>query len=698
MRDHSISREGKVRDHCFVPTMAVEEDELALSFMKEAMTKYGNKRSINGRPTIISTSYEGMMQFKKVYLFDLYRQLGIESSYIPLFKDGNAKYVRDEKEYLQFLPKPKKHKRSYLAKKIITVVGPESSGTTFLASALGLAVDIFEVDGINRQAMSSNEKWEIQHLSLPWGWRCEENQTTNIVESLVPAECFRYERDPAIESRLATQVFLNRDANAQRQPPPKKVSATHQQEEDQIRAKCRDQVKISQKKGPWTCGAKCGKDEYDGFALYPQRFSVNITSHIEWWLARGVDIKVIISLRDRHISSKGKLKTHCHLVDAGRKEDEVALSLMSEAIEKYRGTGRVITVSYEGLMRMQETYLFSLYKELGINSTYHPVFVDGNKKYTTDANAMLSAANIGKAVSDEQLQKPKIKPPPKPQENHPPPPRESLLPKKLITVIGGTTFLSTTLAIAAGAFPSEGRWVERGPQELVFENSMGKSATSSNGDWQVQQLNHLPQGQKCTGDVADLVLDTIGALVPEECVRLDASSLITSKDISECQKELHITEGYVLYPPRFFVNITSHIEWYLSHDVDITVVFVMRDQSISMKEKLRNDCRLLGLATKEEEVSLAIIKEAYAKYGKHGSLLKSGKERAIVLSYEGLLELKDVYLFDLYHKLGINSTYTPKYYEDGNAKYVADPKIKTAFRKENERHHKKAERKDFMPK
>ena len=62
---------------------------------------------------------------------------------------------------------------------------------------------------------------------------------------------------------------------------------------------------------------------------------MNISSHIEWYLSRGVDIKVILSMRDRHISSKGKLKSHCHLVDVGRREDEVALSLMTEAIEKY---------------------------------------------------------------------------------------------------------------------------------------------------------------------------------------------------------------------------------------------------------------------------------------------------------------------------------------------------------------------------
>jgi len=121
---------------------------------------------------------------------------------------------------------------------------------------------------------------------------------------------------------------------------------------------------------------------------------------------------------------------------------------------------------------------------------------------------------------------------------------------------------------------------------------------------------------------------------------------------------------------RFFVNITSHIEWYLSRGVDITVVLPMRDHSISMKEKLKDDCLMDARAEKDNEMALAIKKEAYKKYGKHGSLLKSGdKERVIAVSYEGLLGLKEVYLFDLYHQLGINSTYSPAFIDD-NAKYV----------------------------
>ena len=153
------------------------------------------------------------------------------------------------------------------------------------------------------------------------------------------------------------------------------------------------------------------------------------------------------------------------------------------------------------------------------------------------------------------------------------------------------------------------------------------------------------------------------------------------------------------YPARFFVNLISHIEYYLSRGVDITVVVVMRDSSISMNDKLRVDCPKLDIAKKEEETKLAIIKEVYTKYGKHGTktLKNDEKERVIIVSYEGLMELKDVYLFDIYHQLGIVSNHTPAYYEDSNAKYVADPEVKTAFRGGRDTHRKKAEPLGFLP-
>lgn len=92
-------------------------------------------------------------------------------------------------------------------------------------------------------------------------------------------------------------------------------------------------------------------------------------SHIEWYLARGVDITVVISMRDRSISRAAKRREHCRFDAAADKEDEMALLLINEAINKYgtRGDGdaeRVITVSYEAMMEFRESYLFDLYHQV----------------------------------------------------------------------------------------------------------------------------------------------------------------------------------------------------------------------------------------------------------------------------------------------------------------------------------------------
>ena len=80
---------------------------------------------------------------------------------------------------------------SVLPKRLITVFGAESSGSTFLATTLGIATEVFPKDGkqvklpsdrynntgrtivqrtISKRARSANGDIEIQHLSLPWGW------------------------------------------------------------------------------------------------------------------------------------------------------------------------------------------------------------------------------------------------------------------------------------------------------------------------------------------------------------------------------------------------------------------------------------------------------------------------------------------------------------------------------------------------
>ena len=84
-----------------------------------------------------------------------------------------------------------------------------------------------------------------------------------------------------MESRFAAKFFSllergKRKKEGNNEPHREMLDPSKQEE---LMSRCRDEAKISEEnvKGNWTCGALCGKGKYNGFALYPQRFSVNIT-------------------------------------------------------------------------------------------------------------------------------------------------------------------------------------------------------------------------------------------------------------------------------------------------------------------------------------------------------------------------------------------------------------------------------------
>ena len=545
----------------------------------------------------------------------------------------------------------KKMHHPILPKKVITVVGPESSGSTFLATTLAVAAGINLEGHLHRTARTEDGELEIQHLSLPWGMFCRRiyEMDVKVVDALVPRECFRYEIAPYLPPPLVEDIEFQAPAT----PLEVARDAPLTETEARVLQRCRDEAFIS-KESNLSCGGTCGTGKFDGYALYPSRFSVNITSHIDWYLQRGIDVTVILSTRDRSISKRGKERLHCKIQSVAQQEDEVAVELMSEGLRKYGAFGsidrdRVIVSSYEALMSMKDEYLFGLYKSLEINSTYVPSFKDGNEKYITDANAANVNENSVSSKHDIAAQQPV----PMNDVN----PTDSLLPKKMITVVGlegsGSTFLSTTL----------------------------RKVLSFDGETRLQHIS-LPQG--CGSHVNATIVD---ALVPEECFRYEHKLKdLDTLNTKQCQDEAHISEdndsndkklwtcgakcgegqfsGLALYPDRFFTNVTSHIQWYLARSVDLKVILMLRDKTISKKDKLRRNphCRVSPEAANvEDDIAMKIMREAYQKYG---------DERVMIVSYEGLMQYKESYLFEIYKSLGIESTYIPDFFDE-NSMYVA---------------------------
>lgn len=291
-----------------------------------------------------------------------------------------------------------------------------------------------------------------------------------------------------------------------------------------------------------------------------------------------------MSIRDKTISHKGKLMSHCQSNRTAEMENDVARNLMAEAFEKYGKHGtmlrspdkeRVVMVNYESLMRLKEPYLLDLYRALSINSTYVPQFKDGNDKYVVDPVEVNTMYQLEKKQMVFRVR------PPKPAYLPPLQQHEFLLPRRLITVfsLDNSRFLSTSIALAAGAFPEGGEWIQESNNEIVYKDTITKSARSVDGEFEVQHIFLPDSNAECQDETATVV----EALAPSECSIGLQEGHRTTLDFNaaeQCRDEVFIsevndspgakwtcgalcghgeTDGFTIYPSRYFVNISSHM-------------------------------------------------------------------------------------------------------------------------------------------
>ena len=170
---------------------------------------------------------------------------------------------------------------------MISIFGTESSGSKFLSTTLAVATGAFSAHGewthvsssvkedewvyhqFNfRRALSLDGQVEIQHISLPWGWVCNSSEapsTEQRVDALVPKECFRYQSDPDLDPETAEWKWNRGKRKGQH------ILEASSSDNDAIAERCRTEAQIP-----------------GGFVLYPKRFFVNVTSHLDWYLSRNV--------------------------------------------------------------------------------------------------------------------------------------------------------------------------------------------------------------------------------------------------------------------------------------------------------------------------------------------------------------------------------------------------------------------------
>ena len=227
-----------------------------------------------------------------------------------------------------------------LPKKLFVIYGLESSGTTFMARTIGIAVGVPPKPNSDASESADNTI-HIQHLSLPlglmdskdWEYKNRFTKPLQTVPVYYPTHC-----------RLPAALYA----------PPQMVHVMSEE---------------------------CAEFMGDKVMQTPTRYFVNITSHIQWYRRLGVEVYPVMVVRDPSFHFKGVLKLHIQRPNVAYHQYLVGREIMLESLQE-----KPLLVSYETLLTLQKEYLETIYEQLNITSDYVPNFKNGNLKYAPAGN------------------------------------------------------------------------------------------------------------------------------------------------------------------------------------------------------------------------------------------------------------------------------------------------------------------------
>lgn len=191
--------------------------------------------------------------------------------------------------------------------------------------------------------------------------------------------------------------------------------------------------------------------QQNNLLMYPDRFLLNITAQKIWYDAHGTEQVIVIVVRDPKMSLQSRLQKHCHILEVAKEEEAIANAILNDAIQTFflndksgfrsgfggrwygktveeikqeallwdptpiienktvqgdplyssmiPASNNVVLVSYEAMMKYKQDYVKELYKVLGIQSNFQPVFLDGNAKYRNETRS----GSIGRRPGERAL-------------------------------------------------------------------------------------------------------------------------------------------------------------------------------------------------------------------------------------------------------------------------------------------------------
>ncbi|KAL7551635.1 hypothetical protein ACHAWF_014816 [Thalassiosira exigua] len=401
----------------------------------------------------------------------------------------------------------------------------------------------------------------------------------------------------------------------------------------------------------------------------PPRYFVNVTSHILRYRSLGVDARAVLVVRDPALHFAGVLKNHCKDHSVALKQYATGRRILEEALAAVDP----VVVSYEALMTLGDGYWKDVLGKLDVGSGRAPAFVNGNLKYQGDVGVPVSirtylsgegpredVASFGpshsREVADEEGPQRQIsatapsvghdgansdanRP-----ENEP---SEGDLPKRLIAVFGlessGTTFVWSALNEALGA-TREGNEEGRNAEGAIYTQHVSLPSGKNPAHRQEQEA---------------VVRTIVPAYLPGPCQFRASFDDYDEEAVRSRPAPAHC-RPYGPYlmpkPPRYFLNVTSHIQHYRDLGVDARAVLVVRDPAMHFVGVLENHCEDETMAVEQYAVGRRIMEEALAAID------------PVVVSYETLMTLRGAYWKDILRKLDVDSSHVPEFV-NGNLKY-----------------------------
>ncbi|KAL3937805.1 MAG: hypothetical protein SGBAC_007152, partial [Bacillariaceae sp.] len=619
----------------------------------------------------------------------------VQSSLIDLY--GDDSFLSFSQELISnWDPTTYTDEKIIMPKKLITVIGKESSGTTFVAKTIAEALNLpgnqKYRDGYFHQERRAYDEMpiQVQHVSLPQGQWCLQNHSHHIVDVILPPHCVtgksgKFPSETFSGIRSQCEALLNDTVTGKNQRPLYEG--------------------MMEMHGPWFMKNHWKNNFYYKAVRYPGR----IFAQSE--LVRSKNVTIVRN-------KKGKM-TNQEIRDRrdGRRQHyrEQLLGRLFKSTEnavKERNSDEdpppiVIQRGEGGLYQDESGNLHPLPRgdplERRLSEAEESITEKADKpegpiKFRFDGGEVKQVQK-GAETSFAEL-----------HEQHRPPPHRAFRHDTSTLTEEQKKELERRLRIVNGHdVPSGvGNGMEEVREETPNEKLRRQNEKRKREMRRREREEHLRQMQQEDGDDEP----TLHGHRPSRGSRNQKIQAWLSR-VKKYPLDQLQNNSLVMYPGRFMLNITSQKLWYDAHGTDQVIVIVVRDPAMSFQSRLKSHCHIVELAKEEEAIANAILNDAIQTfflddksglqngfggrwYGKTVEEIKQeaflwdptpiiengtttsgdplyssripAQNNVVLVSYEAMMKYQQDYVAELYKVMGIASTYKPVF-KDGNAKY-----------------------------